>query len=343
MKRFGEYKEKPVWLVELKNELLRCEIITYGAAVRSLTVPDREGKPLDVVLGYDTLEEYIADTNCFGAVVGPVANRIRAGRCRLNGKELYLTKNDGENCLHSGTAGLQARVWDVADCRDDAVTLTCVHPDGFGGIPGAIGIAVTYALRERSLWVEYWAVSEKDTLLNLTNHCYFNLDGHDSGPIGGHRVTLFAHSFTPVDEGLIPTGAIRAAVGTAMDLTHATELGPRLETEDEQLRSAGGFDHNYLVDPTDQGMGFRPVALVKAARTGISLAVRSDRPCVQFYTGNFIAEGLRGKDGAVYHRRQGLCLETQGFPDAPNHPSFQPITLKAGHAWRSITEFRFSV
>lgn len=341
MEPFGYLGSVPVGLIRLNNGELACEVITYGATIRSLTVPDRDGTPTDVVLGFDTLAEYRNHGCYFGAAVGPVANRISGAACVLGGQTLRLTRNDGENCNHSGGAGLNARLWSVLEETETSVTLSCIHPNGLGGIPGELRIAVTYSLRDKALCVEYWAVGDRDTLCSLTNHSYFNLDGHGSGPVNGHRVTLFSHSYTPADAHSIPTGEIRAVVGTPMDLSHATLLGERLDLDYEPIRNAGGYDHNWVIDPNDQGLGFRPAALVKGGTSGIRMSVYTDRPCVQLYTGNYIPEGLAGKGGAVYHRRQGLCLETQGFPDAPNHPSFPPITLPAGKAWQSRTEFRF--
>lgn len=341
MESFGYLGSVPVGLIRLDNGEISCEVITYGAAIRSLTVPDGNGRPRDVVLGFDTLQEYRKHDCYFGAAIGPVANRIAGASCRLNDRVLLLTKNDGDNCNHSGSAGLNARLWSVMEETDASVTLSCIHPNGLGGIPGELRVAVTYRLRGRALCIEYWAVSSRDTLCSLTNHSYFNLDGHDSGPVNGHRVTLFSHSYTPTDAHSIPTGEIRAVAGTPMDLSHATLLGDRLDLDYEPIRNAGGYDHNWLIDPNDEGMGFRPAALVRSADSGIRMSVYTDRPCIQLYTGNYIPEGLAGKDGAVYHRRQGLALETQGFPDAPNHPSFPPITLRAGKVWQSRTEYRF--
>ena len=341
MESFGYLGSVPVGLIRLDNGEISCEVITYGAAIRSLTVPDGNGRPRDVVLGFDTLQEYRKHDCYFGAAIGPVANRIAGASCRLNDRVLLLTKNDGDNCNHSGSAGLNARLWSVMEETDASVTLSCIHPNGLGGIPGELRVAVTYRLRGRALCIEYWAVSSRDTICSLTNHSYFNLDGHDSGPVNGHRVTLFSHSYTPTDAHSIPTGEIRAVAGTPMDLSHATLLGDRLDLDYEPIRNAGGYDHNWLIDPNDEGMGFRPAALVRSADSGIRMSVYTDRPCVQLYTGNYIPEGLAGKDGAVYHRRQGLALEPQGFPDAPHHPGFPSITLRAGKVWQSRTEYRF--
>ena len=341
MEPFGTLDRLPVELIRLDNGEISCEVITYGAAIRALRVPDRAGTPTDVVLGFDTLEEYRRHDCYFGAAVGPVANRIAGASCRLNDRVLLLTKNDGDNCNHSGTAGLNARLWTVQEETNSSVTLGCVHPNGLGGIPGALRVTVTYSLRGKALCIDYQAVSDRDTLCSLTNHSYFNLDGHDSGPVNDHRVTLLSHSYTPTDAHSIPTGEIRALAGTPMDLSRATLLAERLDLDYEPIRNAGGYDHNWLIDPGDEGMGFRPAALVTGAKRGIRMWVYTDRPCVQLYTGNYIPEGLAGKDGAVYHRRQGLALETQGFPDAPHHPGFPSITLRAGKVWQSRTEYRF--
>ena len=325
----------------LKNERLCAEILPYGAALRALWVPDRAGKPVDVVLGFDTPEEYAARDGCFGATVGPIANRIGGAACLLKGSLLRLTPNDRGNCLHSGDAGLHRKTWTVAEASDRAVTLEYVHPDGLGGIPGEIRFEVRYRLEDDGLLVAYRALSRRDTLCNLTNHSYFNLDGHDSGPILDHRVRIRAQSFTPTDEASIPTGAIRAVGGTALDLSRPVRIGERIDAPDGQLRLARGFDQNFVIDAV--GEAFRPAAELWGARSGIKLTLWTDRPGVQLYTGNYIPAGLRGKDGAVYGPRQGLCLETQGFPDAPNHSGFPPILLEAGSVWTSRTLFRFSV
>ncbi|MBR7009675.1 MAG: galactose mutarotase [Oscillospiraceae bacterium] len=341
MTPFGSFDGKQVDCIRLENGRLSCEVLTYGATLRALRFPDRNGKALDLVLGFDSLEDYVNHECYFGATIGPVANRIAGAACPLNGKTLRLNANEGPNCLHSGEAGLDRKLWEPLAVSEEAVTLLCTHPDGLGGIPGELRVAGTYWLDEDALLVEYRAVSDRDTLCNLTNHSYFNLDGHDSGSVLDHRVCLHAKSFTPLGPGSIPTGSIRAVSGSAMDLTKPVRLGERIDADCEQLRLAGGFDHNYVIDADAEG--FRAAAEVWGARSGIKLAVYTDRPGVQFYTGNYIPAGLRGKDGAVYGPRQGLCLETQGFPDAPNHESFPPIALRAGREWISRTLFKFSV
>lgn len=337
MEHFGTLNGRAVQLIRLERPGMACEIITFGAAVRSLIVPDRDGVPRDLVLGFDTPEEYLRHTCYFGAVIGPVANRIAGAAFSLNGVTHTMDPNDGVNCNHSGLAGLNARIWDVESVSREAVTLSCVHPDGLGGIPGDLRIWVTYTLNGRGLAIEYRAVSDRDTLCSLTNHSYFNLEGHDSGSVADHRIEIFARSFTPTDAASIPTGAIRAVAGTPMDLTRPTRIGDFIDGSYDQLRNAGGYDHNWVIDPGEEA--FRPAARVSAPGTGIRMTVYTDRPGLQFYTGNYIPDGLPGKDGAVYNRRQGLCLETQAFPDAPHHSSFPPITLQAGRTWQSRTAY----
>lgn len=342
MSEFGTFEGKPVECIRLQSDKLVCEVLTYGAALRALWVPGRDGKPRDVVLGFDDLNSYVNHDSCFGATIGPNANRIGGAVCKLGGRTLRLEANDGANSLHSGSAGLNRKLWEVLAVSEEAVTLLCTHPHGLGGIPGDLRVAVTYWLDGGDLLIEYRAVSDRDTLCNLTNHSYFNLDGHDSGSVLNHRVQLFAKSYTPTDEHSIPTGAIRAVSGTAMDLTKPTRVGDHIDDELDQLRWAGGYDHNWVVD-SDGENPFRPAARVWAARSGVVMTVYTDRPGVQFYTGNYIPNGLPGKEGAVYNRRQGLCLETQAFPDAPNHRSFPSTVLPAGKEWVSRTLYRFAV
>ena len=338
----GTINGKDIECIRLASDKLACEVLTYGATLRALWVPDRQGKPLDVVLGFDDLQSYVNHTCYFGATVGPNANRIGGASCRVGGKTLRLDANDGPNSLHSGTAGLDRKLWEVLAVSEEAVTLLCTHPHGLGGIPGELRVAVTYWLDGGDLLIEYRAVSDRDTLCNLTNHSYFNLDGHDSGSILSHRVQLFAKSYTPTDAQSIPTGAIRAVSGSAMDLTKPVRIGDRIDADLDQLRWAKGFDHNWVID-SDGENPFRPAAKVWAAESGIVLTAYTDRPGLQFYTGNYIPDGLPGKAGAVYKRRQGLCLETQAYPDAPNHRSFPSTVLPAGREWVSRTLYRFGV
>lgn len=342
MERFGTFQAQPVDCIRLKNGDISCEILTYGATLRSLTVPDRNGQPVDVVLGFDSLEDYVNQDCYIGATIGPNANRIGGAACPIGKSRRRLEANDGKNNLHSGSAGLDRQLWEVLAVSEEAVTLLCTHPDGRGGLPGDLNAAVTYWLEDGALLVDYRAVSQRDTLCNFTNHSYFNLEGHGSGSVLDHLVRLNASRFTPTDAHSIPTGELRPVAGTAMDLTRPTRIGDRIDEDEAQLRQAGGFDHNWVLDRSEEE-NLSLAAQVTAPGSGITLELYTDRPGIQFYTGNYIPQGLKGKDGAVYGPRSGLCLETQAFPDAPNHPDFPSTLLRAGREWQSRTLFRFSV
>lgn len=337
LRPFGRLRGIPVYLARLTDGDCAAEVLTYGAALRSLTVPDGAGRPTDVVLGFDRLEDYV-NQDCFiGATVGPVANRIAGAACPLNGRTLALDPNEAPNCLHSGLAGFDKAVWTPTEISERAVALSYVHPDGLGGFPGDLRVTVTYTLIDRTLRIDYRAVSERDTVLNLTNHSYFNLNGHAAGSIADHAVCIHADRFTPTDAASVPTGALLSVTGTPMDLRQAKPIRAGLSVEYDQLRLAKGYDHNWVPD----GSGFREIASVAADRSGLRMRVWTDRPGVQFYTGNYLPAGLRGKDGAVYGPRAALCLETQAWPDAPNHAGFPSIVLRAGEIWTSRTEYRF--
>lgn len=313
-----------------------CEIITYGAALRALSVPDREGRPTDVVLGFDRLEDYIVHDAHFGGTIGRFANRIAGGRFTLNGAEYALPVNDGAHHLHGGPDGFDRRVWTVERLEQNTVTLRLVSPDGEMGYPGAMEARVTYTLRDGALAIRYDAVSDRDTLCSLTNHAYFNLDGHDSGDVLRQNLWLCASRYTPSDASLIPTGEIAPVADTPMDFTQPAALGARIGAAFEPLRFAGGYDHNYIVDA--------PLcARAWSNQSGICLTVTTDRPGVQLYTGNFLGNTPAGKGGARYPKRGGFCLETQAFPDAPNHADFPSALLRAGERFESTTVYAFGI
>lgn len=343
MEFFGEWKGLRAERIRLERGPLSCELLSYGAALRALRVPDRQGRPVDVVLGFDRLEDYVNQQSYIGATVGPVANRIAGAACLLNGTPLRLSANEGANSLHSGEAGLDRRIWTVEEAGPEAAVLCCVLPDGLGGLPGPIRFAVCCRLTADGLELRYEARSQRDTLCSLTNHSYFNLDGHASGSVLDHSVSIAAGAFTPTDAQSIPTGELRPVAGTAMDLRQPVRIGSRIDAPEPQLTKARGFDHNYVLDPaSDPETGLIPAARAVGPRSGIAMTVLTDRPAVQFYTGNFLPAGLRGKNGAVYGPRSGFCMETQAFPDAPHHPAFPSILLPAGETWRSRTLLRFS-
>lgn len=329
----------PVEQVTLRDGALCCEIITYGGAVRSLTVPDRNGQPVDVVLGFDTLEDYRAQDKYMGALVGRYANRIGGSRFTLNGTQYALPANEGANHLHGGPNGFDKQVWAIKDLRENAVTLTLFSPDGQEGYPGSLSIEVTYTLARPALEIEYRARCDRDTLCNPTNHTYFNLSGHASGPVEGQHIQVLAGRYTPVAEGSIPTGAVAPVDGTPMDLRTPQPIGAHVNDPFDQLLLTGGYDHNWAIDGWDGTL--RPAARVWSPDTGIRLEVQTTLPGIQFYAGNFVEGCPAGKNGAVYGRRGGFCLESQYYPDSPNQPSFPSAVLSAGAEYRSRTVFQF--
>lgn len=317
-----------------------CKIITYGGAVRSLTMPDRDGNPVDVVLGFDTLEDYMAQDKYIGALVGRYANRIGGAKFTLNGVEHPLAANDGENSLHGGLVGFDKQVWTVEELEGSLATLSLVSPDGQEGYPGTLSVRVTYTLSDGALAIDYRARCDKDTVCNLTNHSYFNLSGHDSGPVTGQYIRLKASQYTPTVPGSIPTGEVAPVDGTPMDLRHAQKIGDHIDDGFDQLAMAGGYDHNWVID----GYGRWPILTAAAAwsaETGIGMNVLTSLPGVQFYAGNFVKGCPAGKGGAVYGDRHGFCLETQFYPDSPNQPGFPSCLLKAGEEYHSTTIYSF--
>jgi len=313
--------------VTLTDGPMSCGILTYGGALRSLTVPDREGTPVDVVLGFDTLEAYRSQDKYLGALVGRYANRIGGSRFTLEGREYPLRANDGPNHLHGGAEGFDKKVWRVRSQTRSSVSLSLLSPDGEEGYPGDLEVTVTYTLRNQALEIRYQARSSRTTLCNLTNHAYFNLSGHQSGTIERQHIQLLAGRYTPVDAGLIPTGAVEPVEGTAMDLRTLQPIGGR------------EYDHNWAVSGWDGTQ--RPAARAWSSDTGISLEVQTTLPGIQFYTGNFLDGCPAGKGGAVYKKKCAFCLETQYYPDSPNHPDFPSAVLHAGEVYESKTIYRF--
>ena len=329
---------------------VRMKVMTYGAIVVSLEVPDRQGRSGDVVLGYSTLAEFEKATPYFGAVVGRYGNRIAKGKFTLEGKEYTLALNAGEKgrecSLHGGIKGFDKVVWKGSGVKKPGahgVRLEYLSRDGEEGYPGNLKSIVTYWLNEQNeWWVEYEATTDKATPLNLTQHAYFNLKGDGQGDILGHELQLAASKFTPMNEAMIPTGELRSVVGTPMDFTKPVAIGARIGVEDEQLRIGKGYDHNFVLDG---GVTAEPrrAAWVYEPTTGRTMEVLTTEPGVQFYCGNFLDGSLTGKTGARYEKRNGFCLETQHFPDSPNQPSFPSSILKPGKVFKSTTVFRFGV
>lgn len=323
-----------------------ARIATYGGIVVSLEVPDREGRAGDVVLGFDSLDGYLANGRVYlGCIVGRFANRIRGGRFALDGREHLLARNDGENHLHGGARGFDKVVW-RASPRETAigpgVELSYRSPDGEEGYPGCLDVTVLYALTdENALQIDYAATTDRPTIVNLTHHGYFNLDGAGAGDVLGHLLAIDADRFTPVVEGLVPTGELRAVRGTPMDFTRPTAIGARIGSEDGQLALAGGYDHNFVLNR--RGGGPSHAARVASPASGRVLEVLTTEPGLQLYTGNFLDGTVAGKGGRVYGHRSAVCLEAQHFPDSPNQPGFPSTVLRPGETYRATTLYRFSV
>ena len=330
----------PVEELILQNGALSCHILTYGGTLRALTVPDKDGKPVDVLLGMDSLEDYLRQDKFYGALVGRFANRIGKAKFTLGGTAYQLAANDGENHLHGGPQGFDKQVWTVESFTGTALTLSLISPDGQEGYPGTLTVTVTYTLGERGLSIDYLAHSDKDTLCNLTNHAYFNLAGHASGTVTDQYMQLFASHYTPTAVGSIPTGEIASVEGTPFDLRDGAPIGQRIDEPSEQLTMAGGYDHNWVIDG-DAGT-LRRAARAWSEKSGIAMECWTDQPGVQFYAGNYLDGKLTGKGGASYPKRSGFCLETQVFPDAPNHDNFPSAVLSAHAEYRTRTEYRFS-
>jgi len=321
---------------------VEASITTYGGTLVSLKTPDRAGRFADVVLGFNSLDPYLRVTFYPGALVGRYANRIAKGRFTLNGVEYKLAINNGGNSLHGGLKGFDKYVWPAREAAggDPALELTHFSPDGDEGYPGALSVRVVYTLtRNNELRIDSSATTDKDTVLNLTNHSYFNLAGEGSGDILDHVVQLNADRFTPVDAGLIPTGELRAVEGTPFDFRNPTAIGARVNEPDEQLKLGHGYDHDFVVNGR---MGtLREAARVVDPKSGRTLEALTTEPGVQLYIGNFLDGSSTGKSGKPIARRTGLCLETQHFPDSPNHPDFPSSALRAGEKFESTTVFRF--
>jgi aldose 1-epimerase len=322
---------------------LKAGIMTYGATVVSLEVPDKAGRMDDIVLGYDNLESYIKNSPYFGAIVGRYGNRIAKGRFRLGDEEYALATNNGENHLHGGVRGFDKVVWSAepGPANDGpSLRLRYTSKDGEEGYPGTLSATVVYTLTESGeLRIEYSATTDKPTVVNLTHHSYFNLAG--DGDVLGHELTIDADRFTPVDAGLIPTGELKGVAGTPFDFRKPTAIGARIGQDDPQLLLGKGYDHNFVLNR--KGAGAVAVARLREPKSGRVVEVLTTEPGLQFYSGNFLDGSLTGKGGKVYKHRYGLCLEAQHFPDSPNQPAFPSTRLDPGQRYESTTVYRFSV
>ncbi len=324
------------------NAGLEVAVTNYGGIVVSILAPDRAGSRAEVTLGFDSLDGYLQKHPFFGALVGRFANRIAGGRFTLNGVTYTLAKNNGPNHLHGGLKGFDKQVWQAEPFQAAdrvGVVLRYLSPDGEEGYPGNLSTTVTYTLTDQNeLRIDYHAQTDQPTIINLTNHTYFNLAGQ--GDILGHEVMINADRFTPVNENLIPTGELRPVAGTPLDFTRPTPIGARIDADDEQLRRANGYDHNFVLNAAGDLSVL--TARVVEPSTGRVLEVYTTQPGMQFYTGNFLDGSLTGR-GRVYHRRTGFCLETQHFPDSPNQPNFPSVVLNPGQEYHHTTIYKFSV
>jgi aldose 1-epimerase len=338
--KFGQTSEgTAVDLYTLTDGKIEVRIMTYGGIIVSLRTPDRSGKLDDVVLGYDSVDKYIAKTPYFGAIVGRYANRLAHGKFQLDGQTYSIPKNDGDNSLHGGIRGFDKVVWTAKPFRD-GVELTYVSKDGEQGFPGTLATLVRYTLSGNALRIEYSATTDKNTVLNLSNHSYFNLAGQGKGDVLGHVLKIDASRITPVDAALIPTGELKSVEGTPFDFRTPHAIGERINAEDLQLRLGIGYDHNFILDHPPGKLA--EAAEVYEPTTGRILQVLTTEPGVQFYTGNHLDGSITGKEGRVYKARFGFCLETQHFPDSPNHPAFPSTELKPGQKFHGETVLQFS-
>jgi aldose 1-epimerase len=334
-----------MYVLENRNGM-KATVINYGAILVSLQVPDRSGKLADVVLGYDNLDGYRSGTQFFGAIVGRYGNRIANGKFSLSEKTYQLSINDGVNHLHGGVSGFSKQFWTakpVSVHGDQGVQLSLVSKDGDQGYPGTLSATVTYVLSSdrNELTINYSGTTDQETVVNLTNHSYFNLSGEGQGNILQQELKLSASYFTPVNKTLIPTGEIRDVHGTPFDFLAPHPIGGRINQKDEQLEFGQGYDHNWVLEKGD-AQPLTEAAEAYDPKSGRVLTVLTTQPGVQFYSGNFLNDSVRGKGGKVYGHRAGFCLETQHFPDSPNRSNFPSTVLKPGDEYKSTTVFRFS-
>jgi aldose 1-epimerase len=337
----GSADGKPVEMYTLEDGKITVRILTYGGIVQSIETPDKSGKTADIVLGFNGLDGYVKTGNkpYMGAIIGRYANRIAGGTFQLNGQTYNVPKNDGDNALHGGINGFNKKLWTATELKD-GVELKYVSKAGEEGFPGTLTTTVRYTLSKNELRIDYTATTDADTVLNLTNHSYFNLKGQGEGDILGHQMKIYAHRYTPVDKNLIPTGELAPVAGTPFDFLKSTVIGERIDADNEQLKLARGYDQNWVLD--SEGKKVALAAEAYEPTTGRVLEVLTDQPGIQFYTGNFLDGSVTGTAGKVYNKRYAFCLETQHYPDSPNHPKFPTTELKPGQSFHSTTIYRFS-
>lgn len=324
---------------------MSLSVMNYGGIVVRLTAPDKQGKSADIVLGFDSLSGYEAGSPYFGALVGRYGNRIAKGKFKLDGVTYTLAVNNGDNALHGGLKGFDKVLWNIEEIPSSegaSVKLTYQSKDGEEGYPGTLSAEVTYTLTHQNEWkITYKATTDKKTVVNLTQHTYFNLTGDPNNDILGHELTLAADKFLPVDKGLIPTGELKPVTGTPFDFTKAAVIGSRVNDKDAQLVTGKGYDHCFVLTGADGSL--RSFATVYEPTTGRTLEVSTTEPAVQFYTGNFLDGSKVGKGGIAYAFRHGFCLETEHFPDSPNQAAFPTVVLEPGKTYETTTVYKFGV
>lgn len=320
---------------------MSAQIIDYGAIVVALKTPDRDGKLQDIILGFDDLAGYEKDNTFQGAIVGRYANRIDQGSFSLDGKQYQLTCNEGANHLHGGERGFYKAVWSAEQLDEQSLRLSYHSPDGEEGYPGNVKVVVTYTITaDNELRIEYSGTTDQPTILNPTNHCYFNLTGSPQNSILEHELTIQADAFTPVDNNLIPTGELRPVASTPLDFRNPKAIGRDIEDDYEQLAIAQGYDHNWVLKSYDGSV--RKVATLYDPQSGRVMEILTDQPGMQFYSGNFLDGTTTGKGSLKYNQHTALCLETQAFPDSPNKAHFPSVVLRPGEEYKQTTIYRFS-
>lgn len=335
---------KKVNLYWIENKGIKVAFTNYGGRLIGLWVKDKNGKPTDVVVGMNSAKGFKNATEpYFGATIGRVGNRIAKGKFTLEGKQYQIPLNNGKNALHGGVKGFQDVVWNAEKTSENTLVFTYVSPDGEQGFPGKLNVKVIYTITDdNAVKMEYEATTDKTTIVNLTNHAFFNLNGEGSGTILNHELQIYANEFTPVDEGLIPSGELKSVKNTVFDFTSKHTIGERIETKEEQLKFGKGYDHNYVLNGKKKN-GLNHAATISGDKSGITLDIFTEEPGLQFYSGNFMQSKNTFKSGAKDDFRTAFALETQHFPDAPNQPKFAPIVLKPGEKYHTVSYYQFSV
>lgn len=339
--KIGVLKDRMIYSYTLTNGTVSAEILNYGGIIKSLIVPDRNGKKTDVVLGRDTLEDYLNNDGYLGALIGRHANRIANAEFVLNGKKYTVGKNEGNNSLHGGNAGFDKKVWSVyeKDGEEPQLEMAITSPDGEEGFPGRLSVVVTHTLtKDNALKINYRAKTDKDTVVNLTNHAYFNLAGHDSGKMTNQVLQINSSFYTPNNSECMPTGEVHSVAGTPFDFRVPKPIGQDIDADFQQIEMFGGYDHNFAV----LGHGYRLAAIASCEENGICMEIYTDKPGMQLYTSNGLKEGTY-KNGAHYGVHQAFCLETQYFPNSMANSQFPSPILKEGEEYNFTTEYRFSV